>query len=164
MAKLPVQSARFKRDYVAASAVIIFILILIAELTLAISIPLYLNREKAMALQVRRLNLLSSFDGTRNLAHNINPTSVDATAYLEVRLVAWNLDQLAPYLRSNAAGLSHEELTALQKSVNSMAEVLARIRRGYVFSAESRLDTSGYINSLLLRERELEKNNAEKKQ
>ena len=47
-------SAKFKRDYVAALAVVIFFAIVLAEIVLAVSIPAYLHREDAMALQVRQ--------------------------------------------------------------------------------------------------------------
>ena len=60
-------SAKFKRDYVAALAVVIFFAIVLAEIVLAVSIPAYLQREDAMALQARRLQLLESFDAARNL-------------------------------------------------------------------------------------------------
>ena len=71
MAQQITYSAKIKRDYVAASAVVIFIAIVLAEIALAISIPAYLKRENAMALEVRRLQLLDSFDGARGMSEKL---------------------------------------------------------------------------------------------
>ena len=87
MAQQITYSAKFKRDYVAASAVVIFIAIVLAEIALAISIPAYLKRENAMALEVRRLQLLDSFDGARGMSEKLKPKGGE-TAELEARLVA----------------------------------------------------------------------------
>ena len=60
-----IQSAEFKRDYVAALAVLIFSLIVIAEIVLAFSIPWYLKQEDSMATAVKKLELIQSFDKAR---------------------------------------------------------------------------------------------------
>ena len=56
-----IQSAEFKRDYVAALAVVIFSLIIIAELVLAFSIPWYLKQEDSMAESVAKLEDIGPF-------------------------------------------------------------------------------------------------------
>jgi hypothetical protein len=77
-------SAKFKRDYVAASAVVIFIAIVLAEIALAISIPAYLKRENAMALEVRRLQLLDSFDGARGMSEKLKPKGGETAEALDI--------------------------------------------------------------------------------
>lgn len=140
-------SAKFKRDYVAALAVVIFFAIVLAEVVLAVSIPAYLQREDAMALQARRLQLLESFDAARNLGNSLKPN--DETAALEARLVMWNLNLLATYLREHSADLTGEEIASLQKDVRAFTGILARIQSGETLCSERKLDTSFYVNSLI---------------
>ena len=121
-----IQSANFKRDYVAFSAVVIFFLIVAAEVALAISIPAYLTRENVMALQVRRLQLLNSFDALRNYVRGI---SANENGKKELQLVSWNLNQLADYLREHSGSLNSEEISRLQEVVNEFNRVAATIAR-----------------------------------
>lgn len=140
-------SAKFKRDYVAALAVVIFFAIVLAEIVLAVSIPAYLHREDAMALQVRRLQLLESFDAARNLGNSLKPNG--ETVELEARLVMWNLNLLATYLRENSADLTGEEIASLQNDVRAFTGILARIQSGETLCRERKLDSSFFVNSLI---------------
>ena len=144
-------SANFKRDYVAASAIVIFALIVLAELTLAVAIPTYLHRENAMAVQVRRLKLLESFDGARRVCNSVKPKT--AAADMELQLVSWNLDRLAVYLRSESKNLSSDEIARLQDAVNDAWSILNLVRRGRSLSHETTLDTAIYVNSLIPKEK-----------
>ena len=140
-------SAAFKRDYVAMSAVIIFLAIVAVEIVLAVSIPLYLERDDAMVLQEQRLTLLSSFDNLRSQISNINP--VNANAELEKSLVAWEIDKLAIYLRQESDHLTGEEIRQLQQLVADTAAIVGTLRRKKSFSAENRLDTGKYVERVL---------------
>ena len=150
MKKKILQSANFKRDYVAASAIVIFILIVISELTLAVAIPSYLYRENAMALQVRRLKLLESFDGARHACNTIKPRGT--AAEMEQRLIFWDLDRLAAYLRTDSKNLTSEEIARLQDAVNDVWTVLNLLKRGGSYSKETVIDTRIYVNSLIPKE------------
>ena len=145
--KLPILSANFKRDYVAALAVVIFALIVAAEMTLAVAIPAYLYRENAMALEVRRLKLLESFDGARRLCGNVKAKTT--AAEMELQLVSWNLDRLAVYLRKESRFLDSDEIALLQEAVNDSLAVLGKLKNGGAFSREVVLDTSVYVDSLI---------------
>lgn len=81
MAQQITYSAKFKRDYVAASAVVIFIAIVLAEIALAISIPAYLKRETPWRLR-SAAQLLDSFDGARGMSEKLKPKGGE-TAELE---------------------------------------------------------------------------------
>ena len=140
-------SANFKRDYVAALAVVIFALIVAAELTLAVAIPAYLYRENAMALEVRRLKLLETFDSARRLCGNVKAKTT--AAEMELQLVSWNLDRLAVYLRGESRYLDSDEIARLQEAVNDSLAVLNKLRTGGAISQEAVLDTSVYVNSLI---------------
>jgi len=140
-------SANFKRDYIAAFAVLIFFCILLSELFLAISIPSYLHQAEAMAFRVRRLNLLSSFDDSRRLFRSIKDKN--ETAALERRLVAWNLNALADYLREECDNFNSDEVAALQKNVNDMVKILVHLRDRGSYTTEQTLDPSVYLRKLL---------------
>ena len=129
MAQQITYSAKFKRDYVAASAVVIFIAIVLAEIALAISIPAYLKRENAMALEVRRLQLLDSFDGARGMSEGLN--------------------SLAPYLREHSGALTSDEIAGLQASVTEFTRIMTRLRDQGGFCREQTLDTAIYLEPLL---------------
>jgi len=147
-------SANFKRDYVAVTAVLIFFFIVAAEVVLAFSIPLYVQKENAMALQIQRQRMTVYFDTTRRFASRIVPRSVAAT--LEVRLIRWNLDKLAYYLRDHAPDLTSDEIAHLHKSIDVMRRALHQLEKDKPHSVEVKLQTSAYLDALL--EKELKKN------
>ena len=140
-------SAKFKRDYVAALAVIIFFAIVLAEIALAVSIPTYLKCENTMAQEVRRLKLLESFDRARNRAEKVKVQGGE-TAELELRLVKWGLNTLAPYLREHADELSGKELTDLQQTVTELTRIVSRLgSKQEPYCREQTLDTAIYLDS-----------------
>ena len=115
-------SAKFKRDYVAMLAVAIFFAIIFCEVALA-------------------------FDGARSLANNVKPAQ--EAAELEARLLRWDLNLLANYLRTEAPKLTSSEISELQATVRDITYFLARLREGRSFCSERKLDTSIYMDSLL---------------
>ena len=142
-----IQSAEFKRDYVAALAVLIFSLIVIAEIVLAFSRPWYLKQEDSMATAVKKLELIQSFDKARAMNKALKLKSDAAKA--EQKLIAWNLDSLAPYLRKESKNLTEKEVADIQEAINEMFKVMARLNDGKVFSQEYKLNTDNYINNLI---------------
>ena len=156
MKNLPLQSANFKRDYVATLAIVLFALIVIAEVTLAIAIPAYLHRENSMALEARRVRMKENFDYARNRCNGKNPGDKNklspktTAAAMELQLVSWNLDRLAPYLRSPGdKNLSSEEIARIQEVINQSHHVMNVIGSGKSFSKETEINTDIYINSLI---------------
>jgi len=142
-------SAKFKRDYVAALAVIIFFAIVLSEIALAVSIPVYLKSENTMAREVRRLKLLESFDHARNLSEKVKVQGGE-TAELELRLARWGLNSLAPYLRDHAGDLSSDEIAELQKTVTELTRLVTRLgSKVGPYCREQSLDTSIYLDSLV---------------
>ena len=140
-------SANFKRDYVAASAVVLFFLIVISEVVLAISIPAYLSRETAMAFEVRRIKLLGSFDDARRIISRKMPS--DPTAAAEMKLLGWELDNMAMYLRVNRTLINSDEVAALQKELDEIHTLLGQLQQNRPFSQEYRLDTAVYLDPLV---------------
>ena len=140
-------TANFKRDYVAAVAVIIFFLIVISELVLAVSLPLYMKQENAMAVSVRRLKLLETFDEIRGHAKSVKVKN--STAQAEIDLIVWNLDRMADYLRQYIQYLSSDDLAILQKQINEMNASIASLKRGVPFSREYKIDYTPYLERIM---------------
>ena len=140
-------SAKFKRDYVACFAVIMFAIIVIGELVLAISIPAYLSRSSAMAKEVRLIKLMESFDQVRSRALSVK--CANDNAVLERNLVSWELDKLARFLRKHSEHLSSDDIARIQKAVDESGAILRHIEQNKSFSRAIILDTGGYVNSIM---------------
>lgn len=151
MTKAPqlMYSANFKRDYVAWFALGLFFLIVISEVTLAVALPAYMRRDKAIALSVRRLRLIESFDIARYQATQIK--SQKDTVQAEVRLISWTLNQMADHLRENALKLDSTQIALLQQQLNEMSASLNQLKKGIPFSKEYKLDCTPYIQRTLRR-------------
>ena len=106
-----------------------------------------------MALEVRRLRLLESFDQARNMSGRLKVRGGE-TAELEARLIAWGLHSLAPYLREHSGSLSGEEIAELQNTITEFTRIMTRLRDTGPYCVEQTLDTSGYIDSRIPREAE----------
>ena len=140
-------TANFKRDYVAWSAIALFLLLVVSEITLAVSLPLYMKKESAMAVSVRRLTLLESFDATRRTARSLNVK--DETAKAEVALLRWNLDRMAEYLRLYSKYISANDIATLQQQLNEMNASLTQLQKGVPFSTEYKLDYTPYLERVM---------------
>lgn len=139
-------SAEFKRDFVAMLAVAIFFAIIFCEIALAVGIPSFLHRENVMAVEVRRLQLLESFDEARSLANRVKPNQAGE---LELRLLRWDLNLLAQILRNESSKLTSSEIAELQSTIRDISYFLLQLSQGKSFCSERKLDTSIYIDSLL---------------
>ncbi|MCQ2352825.1 MAG: hypothetical protein MJ033_05050 [Victivallaceae bacterium] len=146
-------SAEFKRDYIQRLALFSFFFILVAEVSLAISIPWYLGRENAMANEVARLNLFSEFDGLR---YSINAGIKNSKSLLytaELKVAKWDLDKTADHLRAHQKQLSDEEIAEMRKRVRSMYGAIARSRGSSSISRENVLTTTKFVDSVIPKEK-----------
>ena len=144
-----IQSANFKRDYVAYFALGLFFAIVLGEIVIAVSIPAYLGKESAMANEVRRIKLRESFDMVR--CQSFKTDCANANAKLERDIVVWEMNKLANYLRKESEYLNSDETARLQKIVDESSAILKYIHENKSFSKASQLDTGGYINSMMKR-------------
>ena len=140
-------TANFKRDYVAGAAVVIFFLIVLSEIFLAFSVPVYMKQENAMALAVRRLQLIQTFDKTRQAA--VTTKVKNETAKAEIAVLAWNLNRMAEYLRQYSKYLSSDEIAVLQQQLNEMDAIVSQLRRGVPFSKENVINYTPYLERVM---------------
>lgn len=140
-------SANFKRNYVALFALMMFLLVVIGEIVLAVSIPVYMQREDVMVAETNRLEALQAFDYLRHYCNAI--PEKNRIVALEKQLLCHSLDRFAIGLRKSAESLTPEEVARLQKSVNSLLKSAMQLAQGKNFSKDNPLDTAAYINRLL---------------
>ncbi len=139
-------TAKFKRDYVAASAVVIFCLIVISEVVLAVGIPTYLLRSDIWALQIKRQQLLSSFDSLRN---NCNEARIrDTAADEENKIVLWTLNLMANYLRLHRQTISAGEIAEIQQDISDLRLIAARAIQGKTVNQEMELNPQPFLTAL----------------
>ncbi|MCQ2377583.1 MAG: hypothetical protein MJ016_00015 [Victivallaceae bacterium] len=146
-------SAEFKRDYIALTAMGAFFLILFFEVALAICIPAYLQRENTMAREVARYRMAAALDGLRYRIEAVSKREKDELALAELRLIQWDANLWAGYLRREKQYLSDAEIADLTSRFQQMATFVNRIATKKTVSREYRLDTSRYVNSLLNKEK-----------
>ena len=147
MAEKITYSANFKRNYIAVFAVGLFFFMVISEVVLAVSIPVYMSRENMLSHQVRNREMQLRFDQIRTVCKNIS--SSNETLVLEKNLMMDTLDYLAKYLRQEASNLTEEEVKELDQLMIKMEKIVRRLASGKSYSQENRLDSSVYINSLI---------------
>lgn len=136
-------TAKFKRDYVAASAVVIFFFIVLSELTLAVGIPGYLLKSDIWALQIQRQNLIEKFDSLRNTVAKAKIK--DTAAEEECKLVGWTLNMMANYLRLSRDRISSEQIVELNADLISLQQVIGRLNQNKPYSLEIELDPANFI-------------------
>ena len=133
-------TANFKRDYVAYSAVAIFALIVLSEVVLAVSIPVYFVRSDLWDLQIARQQLMTDFDALRGFCHKLSPKNPDAVE--ENNILLWDLNLMANYLRENQKTLDRAEVAALREDLAQIRRLAERLSRGQAFNAPVRLNAA----------------------
>ena len=133
-------SANFKRNYISFFALALFFVMIVAEFTIALSIPHFVQREDAYAFEIRKREMLMLFDTTRTVCHDIKETS--DTIKLEKKLLLDTLDYLAIYLRKESDRLTPEDVDRLSPQIVEMYKIAARLEKGESFSRESQLDST----------------------
>lgn len=92
------QSANFKRDYVTALAVGLFILMFLCEICVAVSIPLAINHTSIYAEHGTRQRMVASFDTLRMIC--IMPGAINLSQInTEKNFIRTDLDMLSSHLR-----------------------------------------------------------------
>ncbi len=139
-------TAKFKRDYVAFSAVGIFVLIVLAEVTLAVSIPAYFVRSNLWELQIARQDLLSDFDNLRSQCNRFSGKTPALTE--ENGILLWNLNLMSNYLRENEKRLQREDIRSLKEDLRQMHQLHSRLRQGKAFNQIRSLNTGTAVGMI----------------
>ncbi len=133
-------TAKFKKDYVAYAAIAIFLFIVVAELTLAISIPTYFVHSDLWATNIRRQELFSNFDHLRRIHNNASIKNYEPQN--ENLLVSWTSNAMANYLRKERNNLTEAQAEELLSEVKALQVIAEKLSSGVGYNYEKNLDFS----------------------
>lgn len=140
-------TAKFKRDYVAYSAIAIFFLIVISEVALAVAIPVFLIRSDLWAQRIQRQQMVTTYDNLRNRIDRMKVKDKDALA--EINLIGWNLNLMADFLRRNRQTMPHEQVIAISEDLAAMQTVLGKLAaKDAPYNRENKLSADAYLQQL----------------
>jgi hypothetical protein len=115
MLKRQKKSAKFKKDYVAFLAIGLFLMVICAEITLSIWLPMEMRSADAWAEQVARQRMIDNFDKARRLyIKGLRKNKVDA-AIVEMQIAKKTLDQNARFLRAHQSEISRDQVHSLSE-------------------------------------------------
>jgi len=144
-------TARFKRDYVATMAVVLFFLILSAEMFVAVWIPLRLYRDSVFADSVVRIGTMLKFDALRKNIMKEIPQQTDPVAITEMRMLLAQMNMLAIYLKTDdrSKKLSSENAELLRNEIQSASQQFYRMQQGRTVSSPLKPDITPCIKAIL---------------
>ena len=142
----PVQSANFKKDYIAYSAIAIFFLIISFEIFMAIFIPAHLQIEGVWSEEVGRQDMIDKFDDIRNCFFRFK--SKDDYAQNEAVIVSNSLTPLADYLREYQYKIGPKEVKEIDKTVSGLLSFHSYLAKNGAYSKDMKLDTKKFITTL----------------
>ena len=147
MAKLPIQSAKFKKDVVVYFAITLFFVIVAAELFLAGWLPWHLRIDSMWAEQVARRELIETFDSLRARARSA-AGKLPEPAAAEAALIQKSLDRLTPYLNLHGNRMSPEQCKECLNCLRRMHGYLSRLGNEFAFSADLPLEQTNFVKQL----------------
>ena len=144
------QTADFKRDYVMLLAVAIFVGIVVGEVALAVSIPVYFVRSDLWAIEIARQSLHRSFDGLRYRSRKLDESGKlkDSLAGGENQLVLWSLNMMAHYLRANRDTMAPERAAELNRELSGLSRIQTRAAQKKPYNRIESLDPQGALDHL----------------
>ena len=154
MATTPISfTVKYRRNYTAVLAVLLFLLIIAGEIALATLIPVAMRNENLMAAEAERNDLMQLFDETRLTCNTISGKNAagmeDNLILTEKQLISDVLDRFARYMRNEGDRMTPEEVKQVRPIVQELYKAVSRLAAGKSYSRENRLDTANYINTLL---------------
>jgi len=147
MAKLPIQSAKFKKDVVVYFAIALFFAIVAAELFLAGWLPWHLRIDSMWAEQVARRELIETFDSLRSQARR-SAEKLPEPAADEAAMMLKSLDKLTRYFNHHGNRMSPEQCKECFYCLLRMRGYLSRLGEHFAFSADQPLDQTPFVKQL----------------
>ena len=119
-------SANFKKDYITALAVGLFILTFIGEIFIAFSIPVVINHTALYADLGTRQKLISLFDDLRRASRNGN-VFPDNVVLMEKKLIRTDLDMLSSHLREYSSTMPMEDVENVISDLYRYNNIVAKL-------------------------------------
>ncbi len=135
-------------DWVTACGLVLFVVIVVLELTVAIGVPLLVRKEGVFAEDIMRTQLKTDFDGMRRHINNVAAQASNENVKSEVALLSTNANNLADYLRTHANQLNSAELLEIIDRVKRINAIVSYGAKGTPMTEKITLDTSKFITGL----------------
>jgi hypothetical protein len=146
--KFPVATLR-RKDYITYLAVILFVVVIACEVLLVVWLPRKLHSEIMWQDQIAKEEMIESEDLLRAYMIDIKPKYRDMTG--EIELVQDSLNELARYLRDYKDYMSRSQTDRISASLKGFHNCYrSNIKPGKSFIIDEKLDSSPYLNKLLL--------------
>lgn len=148
--KRDMMTARFKRDFVAYSAIAIFFLIIVSEVTMAIWIPMQMHNDTMFAERIKRIRAVRAFDACRKTVRRIIEENHNRISTQEAQLMLQELDRIAIYLHTddNSKNLSLEQIELISAQIADITSHYARLNKGTPMVKSIEINTSNAINKI----------------
>lgn len=121
-----IQSANFKRDYVTALAVGLFILMFLSEILVAISIPLAVNYTTIYAEHGTRQRMVTSFDALRMFCIMPGPVNT-GPVNAEKSFIRADLDMLSSHLREYNRSMPMKDVEDVIKNIQVYNTIVGKL-------------------------------------
>ncbi|MBE6368485.1 MAG: hypothetical protein E7052_11385 [Lentisphaerae bacterium] len=147
MAKLAVQSVKFKKDYMMGLAFLLFFLIVASECFLAFWLPWHLKLDSMWAEQVIRQELIDHFDTVRwrsRRASEKQPKPVSS----EAAIICRSLDKAAAFMHKYGKELTPQQCNEFIGIILKLNTPSALLYNGKSYSKVIELDSRRYLQTL----------------
>lgn len=146
--KKDLQTVKRRFDWVTASGMVLFGVIVILEIIVAVSVPLLVRQEGLFAEDILKAQLKADFDMMREHIFYVSNQASDDDIKSEISLLSANANNLADYLREQADMLETPELLELIDRVKRMDAIVEQGFQGKSMTGKIQLDTSKFITGL----------------
>ena len=147
MARVILQSVKFKKDYMMMLAFLLFFLIVISECILIIWLPWHLRIDGMWAEQVAQQEVIELFDAVRNRSRHISG-KLAKPAGAEAALICRSLDRMAGYMHKYGKQMSPQQCREMKDVLNKLNIQLKYCSEQKAFSQAIELDVENYLNTL----------------
>ncbi len=147
MAKLPLQSAKFKKDFMVLMAFLLFFLIVGSECFLAVWLPWHLKIDSMWAEQVARQELIDRFDLVRSRSRKA-AAKLSKPAAAEAAVICRSLDRAAAYMHKYGEELTPEQCKSFMDVLVRLHSQCSALSNQHAFSQDVQLDKDKYVKNL----------------
>lgn len=147
MARLAVQSVKFKKDYMMGLAFLLFFLIVASECFLAVWLPWHLKLDSMWAEQVIRQELIDHFDSVRGRSRRASEKQ-SKPASSEAAIICRSLDRAAAFMHKHGKELTPQQCNEFIGVILKLSTPAALLHNGKPYSKVIELDPRRYVQTL----------------
>jgi len=147
MGRMPIQSVKFKKDYMMLLAFLLFFLIVGSECFLIVWLPWHVRLDGMWAKQVAQQELIERFDHIRIRARNA-AGKLPKPAGAEAGLICRALDRAASYMHKYGKSLSPSQCKVFTEVLLKLNSQLSNISATKNFSGSVELDETVYLQKV----------------